>query len=67
MTRIAALRTALSGRYLRRAVAVAIVVGSILNAINQGDALLTGAPLDPAKLALTFLVPSSRLSARGRR
>jgi hypothetical protein len=36
---------------------VAVVVGLILNAINQGDALLGSAPVDWTKLALTFLVP----------
>ena len=41
----------------RRAVNVALVVGSILNLINQGDRLLNGAPLDWFKIILTFLVP----------
>lgn len=36
---------------------VAIVVGIILNAINQGDALFGAAPINWTKLALTFLVP----------
>jgi hypothetical protein len=41
----------------RRSAAVALVVGTILNLINQGDALLAGLPLSPMKLVLTYLVP----------
>jgi hypothetical protein len=41
----------------RRSLAVALVVGTILNLINQGDALLGGQPLDFLKIALTFAVP----------
>jgi hypothetical protein len=33
------------------------VVGTVLNLINQGDALLTGQRLDFGKLALTYIVP----------
>jgi len=40
----------------RRSLAAA-VVGSILNLINQGDALFAGKPVDWTKLVLTFLVP----------
>src|SRR5690349_9080975 len=38
----------------RRSFAVALIVGTILNLINQGDALLSGAHLDLTKIALTF-------------
>ena len=48
---------ALGGGVPRRAATVALVVGTILNTINQGDALVTGRPLDWLKLCLTFLVP----------
>jgi hypothetical protein len=41
----------------RRSLWVALVVGTILNLINQGDALLAGQRLDVAKLALTYVVP----------
>ena len=41
----------------RRACWVAVVVGTILNLINQGDALLAGGPVDLVKLVLTYLVP----------
>jgi hypothetical protein len=52
-----AVRKALTGSYLRRALVVMFVVGSILNFINQGDALMHGEPLNAAKLVLTYLVP----------
>ena len=44
---------------LRRSLLIALVVGSVLVAINQGDLLLTGRP-EPAllwKVPLTYLVP----------
>jgi hypothetical protein len=41
----------------RRSFVVAVVVGTILNLINQGDALLSGAALDLTKIVLTFAVP----------
>jgi hypothetical protein len=41
----------------RRSLGVALVVGTLLNAINQGDVLLSGSAPDIAKLALTYLVP----------
>jgi hypothetical protein len=46
---------------LRRAVYIALVVGTILTAINQGDVLLAGeiTPLVIAKIFLTYLVPYS--------
>jgi len=36
---------------------VALVVGTILNLINQGDTLVSGRPLDVVKLVLTYIVP----------
>jgi hypothetical protein len=41
----------------RRSFVVTLIVGTILNLINQGDALLRGAPLDFTKIILTFAVP----------
>jgi hypothetical protein len=41
----------------RRALWVAVVVGTILNLINQGDAIVAGGPIDAVKMALTYLVP----------
>ena len=52
-----ALTTALSGAYLARAIVVMIIVGSVLNLINQGEALFQGAALNFAKLLLTYVVP----------
>lgn len=40
-----------------RALWVALIVGTILNAINQGDAMLAHAQLNLAKVALTYVVP----------
>lgn len=46
---------------LRRAIYVALVVGTILTAINQGDLLLAGliTPVVLTKILLTYLVPYS--------
>jgi len=41
----------------QRSFIVALIVGTILNLINQGDAMLADMPLDLAKLLLTYLVP----------
>ena len=48
---------AVSNGVPRRSLWVALVVGTILNLINQGDALLAGRRLDLVKLALTYVVP----------
>jgi hypothetical protein len=50
-------RYAASDGVLRRSCIVALIVGTVLNLINQGDAVLTGAAIDPTKLLLTYLVP----------
>jgi hypothetical protein len=42
---------------VRRSFVIAAIVGTILNLINQGDALIQGMPLVAWKLALTYLVP----------
>jgi len=46
---------------LSRAIYAALVVGTILTIINQGDVLLTGAitPTVVAKILLTYFVPYS--------
>ncbi len=41
----------------RRACLVALVVGTVLNLINQGDIIFTGGGIDATKLTLTYLVP----------
>ena len=48
---------ALRGAYLRRSIGVALVVGTVLNVINQGDALFGGGSIVWTKLLLTYCVP----------
>jgi hypothetical protein len=48
---------ALSEGVPQRSLWVALIVGTILNLINQGDVLLAGHRLDFTKLALTYAVP----------
>lgn len=52
-----AFRYALSDGIPKRSFLVAIVVGTVLNLINQGDALLGATTLNWTKLFLTYLVP----------
>ena len=52
-----ALRRTFEARSVRRSLAVSLIVGTALNAINQGDALIGGQPLVVWKLALTYFVP----------
>jgi len=52
-----ACRFALTDGVPRRSLYVALVVGTILNLINQGDALYGGGSLNWMKMALTYLVP----------
>ena len=52
-----ACRCAVSDGVPRRSLLVALIVGTLLNFINQGDALLGGGPINWIKLALTYLVP----------
>ena len=46
-----------TGGVPRRSLVVAAVVGTVLNLINQGDALLGGASVNWLKIALTYVVP----------
>ena len=57
LSRGAALKKALSGRYLMRAIVAGLIVGTLLNLINQGDAMFSGSPIDHTKALLTYLVP----------
>lgn len=41
----------------RRSFVVALIVGTILNLINQGDALFNSGQVNFAKILLTFAVP----------
>lgn len=42
---------------VRRSLWVAVLVGTVLNLINQGDAIMGDAPLVPWRLLLTYAVP----------
>lgn len=66
-------RYAISDGVPRRSLYVALVVGTVLNLINQGHALLGATPFDWLKAILTYAVPcavctdgavSERLSLR---
>ena len=52
-----ALRFAVSDGVPRRSLRIALVVGSILNLINQGDAMFGVALVNWWKVALTYAVP----------
>ena len=52
-----ALRRTFERRAVRRSLTVALVVGTALNVINQGDALLHGHGPIAWKLVLTYCVP----------
>lgn len=52
-----ALQRTFSTSILTRSVLVAIVVGTILNAINQGSEILNGEPVNITRLLLTYAVP----------
>jgi hypothetical protein len=41
----------------RRSASVALIVGSLLNVVNQGDKLLASEPLNVPKILLTYAVP----------
>ena len=41
----------------KNSLVVALIVGTILNAINQSDVLLSGSQLDWLKALLTYCVP----------
>jgi hypothetical protein len=53
----AAGRCAISDGVPRRSLVVALIVGGVLNLINQGDAVLAGGAVDWIKIVLTFAVP----------
>jgi len=48
---------ATAGGVPKRSAMVALVVGTILNLINQGDALFGHGRINWLKIALTFIVP----------
>jgi len=54
---VGVVRDCLSDGIPRRSFYVAVVVGTVLNLINQGDAMLGPTSINWFKLALTFAVP----------
>lgn len=54
---IAAARRALGFAQIAESLRVALIVGTVLNLINQGDALFTFGHVDWSKLLLTYSVP----------
>lgn len=52
-----ACRCALSDGVPRRSFFAALVVGTVLNLINQGDVLFGTAPVNWFKIILTYIVP----------
>jgi hypothetical protein len=51
------IRLCFSGGIPRRSLIVAIIVGTILNLINQSDGLFGRIPIDWTRLILTYMVP----------
>ncbi len=54
---IMSLRLALAPPVVGRSVLVTVIVGSVVNLINQGDVMLIGGSVSYVKLALTYIVP----------
>lgn len=52
-----ALAAVFTWQAVRRSLVVAVVVGTILNAINQGEAILAGSGVVLWKILLTYAVP----------
>ena len=52
-----ALRRTFAWRSVRRSLLVALIIGTVLNAINQGTELFSGAAPVVWKLMLTYFVP----------
>ena len=52
-----ALRRALAWPIAKRSMATMLIVGTILNVINQGDALVLAGPINWWKIAITYCVP----------
>lgn len=51
------LRSIFSFPLLRKNVVVAVIVGTVLTAINQGDTFLATGQIEIAKVILTYCVP----------
>lgn len=57
LSRVGVLRLALSPVMVRRSVLVALVVGTVLNLINQGDVIAAGGAVNWVKVVLTYAIP----------
>lgn len=51
------LNTALSRRIAINALRIALIVGTVLNLINQGEAIFTGGAISWLQVLLNYLVP----------
>lgn len=51
------LRTALKPGIVKRSLIIALIVGTILNLINQGDMLVGAGDVNLLKCLLTYMVP----------
>lgn len=47
----------MSAQVIKRSIIIAVVVGTLLNLINQGDAMVSGLNLNWFKVILTYCVP----------
>ena len=56
-TNLTPLARAFSRPVVRQSLAVAAVVGTLLNCVNQGEALLGGAGVSVPKLLFTYAIP----------
>lgn len=50
-------RYSVSNGVPRRSFILAIIVGTIINLINQGDFLMAGEPLNWVKIGLSYILP----------
>lgn len=57
MRLIRLLRIASRRQIMLPALKVALVVGSLLNLVNQGGSLLSGGPINLTQMLLNFVVP----------
>jgi hypothetical protein len=53
----ALLKAACSGQIVRNALRIALVVGTVLNLINQGSAILAASGISWIHVAMNYLVP----------
>lgn len=51
------LRIACTGKIVKNSLRIALVVGSVLNLVNQGEAIMAGAAVAWVQVALNYLVP----------